>query len=97
MNICACSFWALTIQPGFFIGLIFVGARYQLSIINTVIVEGVYLAGLILYEDFFGCKARLAYVRAAVLKSCKLPLLVSRKRQGCVAVPGRQRRTAYVF
>jgi MFS family permease len=62
MEICGRRFWALTMLPGFFIGLILVGISYELPITNTAAVQGVYLTGLILYEGFFGCYACLTWV-----------------------------------
>lgn len=62
MERCGRRFWALTMLPGFFIGLVLVGISYELPINNTVAVQGVYLTGLIIYEGFFGCYACLTWV-----------------------------------
>ena len=62
MEICGRRFWALTMLPGFFIGLVLVGISYELPITNTAAVQGVYLTGLIIYECFFGCYACLTWV-----------------------------------
>lgn len=56
-------FWAITMLPGFCIGLILIGASYQLDInTNLMGVEGLYLTGLILYMGFFGSYACLTWV-----------------------------------
>lgn len=62
MEKCGRRFWALSMMPGFFIGLILVGVSYQIPITNIVGVQGVYLTGLIIYEAFFGCYATLTWV-----------------------------------
>jgi hypothetical protein len=58
-----CGLWALTMLPGFFIGLVLVGISYELPITNTAAVQGVYLTGLILYEVSFWqlCLSNLGY------------------------------------
>ena len=62
MELCGRRFWALTMLPGFFIGLVLVGVSYELPITNTAAVQGVYLTGLIIYEGFFGSYACLTWV-----------------------------------
>ena len=49
-------------MPCFFIGLIFVGASYEIPLTNLAGVEGLYLTGLIIYEFFFGSYACLTWV-----------------------------------
>lgn len=60
METCGRRFWALTMLPGFFIGLILVGISYNLT--NLASLQGTYLTGLILYEGFFGSYACLTWV-----------------------------------
>lgn len=56
-------FWAITMLPGFFIGLVLIGVSYLLDLdTNLVAVEGLYLTGLILYYGFFGSYACLTWV-----------------------------------
>ena len=63
METCGRRFWALTMLPGFFFGLILVGVSYEINIAtNLTAVQGVYLTGLIIYEGFFGCYACLTWV-----------------------------------
>ncbi|KAG9793248.1 Myo-inositol transporter FST1 [Exophiala dermatitidis] len=53
-------FWANTMLPCFFIGLVLVGVSYQLTSFTAT--EGVYLTGIILYNGFFGSYACLTWV-----------------------------------
>ncbi|KAM4062750.1 major facilitator superfamily protein [Hirsutella rhossiliensis] len=63
METCGRRFWAITMLPGFFIGLVLIGISYQIPIsTHTVAVEGLYLAGLIIYMGFFGSYACLTWV-----------------------------------
>ena len=63
METCGRRFWAITMLPGFFIGLVLIGVSYQFDVVTqTVIVEGLYLSGLILYMGFFGSYACLTWV-----------------------------------
>lgn len=56
-------FWANTMLPGFFIGLVVIGASYQIPLTtNLAGAEACYLIGLILYMGFFGCYACLTWV-----------------------------------
>lgn len=56
-------FWANTMLPGFFIGLVIIGVSYQIDpITNLQGAEACYLIGLILYMGFFGCYACLTWV-----------------------------------
>lgn len=56
-------FWAIMMLPGFFMGLVLIGASYQLDIeTNLAGVEGLYLSGLIIYMGFFGSYACLTWV-----------------------------------
>jgi hypothetical protein len=62
-ELCGRRFWALTMLPGFFIGLILVGVSYNFDPTeNTVMVQGLYLTGLVIYMGFFGCYATLTWV-----------------------------------
>lgn len=56
------QFACLTL-PGFFIGLVLIGASYQIDI-NTNLAgsQGLYITGLIIYEGFFGvCSPLLSH------------------------------------
>jgi len=56
-------YWANTMLPGFFIGLLLVGIGYQIPLDkHPRAAEGVYLTGLILYMGFFGSYACLTWV-----------------------------------
>ena len=56
-------YWANTMLPGFFIGLLLVGIGYQIPLDrHPKAAEGVYLTGLILYMGFFGSYACLTWV-----------------------------------
>lgn len=56
-------FWANTMLPGFFLGLIILGISYQFNPKeNLVTSEALYFVGLILYMGFFGCYATLTWV-----------------------------------
>ncbi|KAI1076054.1 general substrate transporter [Whalleya microplaca] len=56
-------FWANTMLPGFFVGLVIIGASYQIPVAtNASGAEAAYLIGLILYMGFFGCYACLTWV-----------------------------------
>ncbi|KAK3303143.1 uncharacterized protein B0T15DRAFT_264911 [Chaetomium strumarium] len=56
-------FWANTMLPGFFIGLVVIGVSYQIPLeTNLRGAEACYLIGLILYMGFFGCYACLTWV-----------------------------------
>lgn len=56
-------FWAITMLPGFFIGLVLIGISYQFDVKTQLpIVEGLYLTGLIIYMGFFGSYACLTWV-----------------------------------
>ncbi|GFF35782.1 putative metabolite transport protein YwtG [Aspergillus udagawae] len=56
-------YWANVMLPGFFIGLVLVGAGYAVDY-NTypATAEGLYLTGIILYMGFFGSYACLTWV-----------------------------------
>lgn len=60
METCGRRFWALTMLPGFFVGLVIVGISYHVH--GVAAKEGVYLTGLIIYEVFFGSYACLTWV-----------------------------------
>jgi len=56
-------YWANTMLPGFFIGLLLVGVGYQIPLDRyPKAAEGIYLTGLILYMGFFGSYACLTWV-----------------------------------
>lgn len=56
-------FWANAMLPGFFIGLVIIGASYQIPLsTNAKGAEACYLIGLVLYMGFFGCYACLTWV-----------------------------------
>ncbi|KAF9771658.1 hypothetical protein IL306_010714 [Fusarium sp. DS 682] len=56
-------FWAITMLPGFFLGLVLIGISYQFDLkTNLQTVEGLYLSGLIIYMGFFGSYACLTWV-----------------------------------
>ncbi|KAK1657109.1 hypothetical protein BDP55DRAFT_686753 [Colletotrichum godetiae] len=56
-------FWANTMLPGFFVGLVIIGASYQIPTdTNTTGAVACYLIGLALYMGFFGCYACLTWV-----------------------------------
>ncbi|KAH7240319.1 uncharacterized protein BKA55DRAFT_518963 [Fusarium redolens] len=56
-------FWAITMLPGFFIGLVLIGVSYQFDVKTQLqTVEGLYLTGLIVYMGFFGSYACLTWV-----------------------------------
>lgn len=62
METCGRRFWAITMLPGFFIGLVLIGISYQFSLDTQLqTVEGLYLTGLILYMGFFGSYACLTW------------------------------------
>ncbi|CDK26211.1 unnamed protein product [Kuraishia capsulata CBS 1993] len=61
MDTCGRRFWANSMLPGFFIGLICVGVGYLIPIENRAS-KGVYLTGVILYMGFFGSYACLTWV-----------------------------------
>ncbi|KAF6845525.1 sugar transporter [Colletotrichum musicola] len=56
-------FWANTMLPGFFVGLIIIGGSYQIpTTTNTTGAVACYLVGLVIYMGFFGCYACLTWV-----------------------------------
>ena len=56
-------FWAISLLPGFFVGLVMIGASFHIdTATNLAGAEGVYLTGLILYYGFFGSYACLTWV-----------------------------------
>ncbi|KAF7194009.1 Myo-inositol transporter 2 [Pseudocercospora fuligena] len=61
METCGRRFWAIAMLPGFFVGLVLVGASYHLEVGSSASL-GVYLSGLIIYELFFGSYATLTWV-----------------------------------
>lgn len=56
-------FWACSMLPGFFIGLVLIGCSYLIDYrVNPSGAEGLYITGLIIYEGFFGSYACLTWV-----------------------------------
>lgn len=56
-------YWGTVMMPGFFIGLVLVGAGYTIDYkTNPALAEGLYLTGIILYMGFFGSYACLTWV-----------------------------------
>ncbi|CAG8205988.1 unnamed protein product [Penicillium salamii] len=56
-------YWANVMLPGFFIGLVLVGAGYTIDIHkHPSAAQGVYLTGIVLYMGFFGSYACLTWV-----------------------------------
>lgn len=56
-------YWANVMLPGFFIGLVLVGAGYTINYnVYPRAAEGLYLTGIILYMGFFGSYACLTWV-----------------------------------
>lgn len=63
MELCGRRFWALAMLPGFFTGLVLVGVSYNFDpSADPVLVQGLYLTGLVIYMGFFGCYATLTWV-----------------------------------
>jgi hypothetical protein len=56
-------FWAMTMLPGCFVGLILIGVSYQFNVnTNIKATEGFYLSGLVIYMLFYGPYACLTWV-----------------------------------
>ncbi|KAJ5610758.1 hypothetical protein N7510_007477 [Penicillium lagena] len=56
-------FWAITMLPGCFIGLVLIGCSYLFNVnTNVQAVEGLYLSGLIIYMLCYGSYACLTWV-----------------------------------
>jgi MFS family permease len=55
-------FWACAMLPGFFIGLLIIGCSYLIPLSNKAGSQGAYIAGLIVYEGFFGSYSCLTWV-----------------------------------
>jgi sugar porter (SP) family MFS transporter len=55
-------FWACLTLPGFFIGLVMISCSYLIPINNFSATAGLYIAGLIIYDGFFGSYACLTWV-----------------------------------
>ncbi|KAJ5612730.1 hypothetical protein N7510_005924 [Penicillium lagena] len=56
-------YWANAMLPGFFVGLVLVGAGYTIDYhAHPAAAEGLYLTGIILYMGFFGSYACLTWV-----------------------------------
>ncbi len=63
MERCGRRFWAITMLPGFFIGLVITGCSYLVDVKKQPAkTEGLYLTGLILYMGFYGPYACLTWV-----------------------------------
>jgi hypothetical protein len=52
-------FWANTMLPGFFVGLLTIGLGYLAPISNFNLAAGTYITELTIYEGFFGSYACL--------------------------------------
>jgi len=62
METCGRRFWAILMLPGFFVGLILIGASYHIPLAtNLKGAEACYLLGLIIYMGFFGSYACLTW------------------------------------
>ncbi|KAG7908137.1 hypothetical protein KL906_003554 [Ogataea polymorpha] len=61
MDYCGRRFWANSMLPGFFIGLVFIGIGYHFPLTSSTSM-GLYMTGLIMYESFFGSYACLTWV-----------------------------------
>ncbi len=62
METCGRRFWAIMMLPGFFVGLILIGASYHIPLsTNLKGAEACYLLGLIIYMGFFGSYACLTW------------------------------------
>ncbi|PMD53444.1 fructose transporter 1 [Hyaloscypha bicolor E] len=55
-------FWACSVLPGFFVGLVIIGCSYLIPLSNKAGSQGTYIAGLIVYEGFFGSYSCLTWV-----------------------------------
>jgi len=63
MDRCGRRFWAITMLPGFFIGLVITGCSYLVNAEKKPgTTEGLYLTGLIIYMAFYGPYACLTWV-----------------------------------
>ncbi|KAL9107783.1 MAG: hypothetical protein Q9227_007405 [Pyrenula ochraceoflavens] len=63
METCGRRFWAITMLPGFFVGLVLIGCSYLIDLkTNLQGAEALYFLGLILYMGFFGSYACLTWV-----------------------------------
>lgn len=62
-------FWAMTMLPCFFIGLILVGVSYEMKTLMGQ--QGMYLTGIILYNGFFGSYACLTWGKSRQKKKKK--------------------------
>lgn len=79
METCGRRFWAITMLPGFFIGLVLIGVAYQIPIdTHLQAAEGLYLSGLIIYMMFFGSYACLTWGKLSFSSSYPLvPIIVT--------------------
>lgn len=55
-------FWACAMLPALFFGLVIIGASYTIPLSNKAGSQGMYFAGLVIYEGFFGSYACLTWV-----------------------------------
>lgn len=60
METCGRRFWAISMLPGFLVGLVLVGVSYQITDLSGKL--AVYFTGLVLYMLFFGSYAALTWV-----------------------------------
>ena len=78
METCGRRFWAITMLPGFFIGLVLIGISYHIPLdTNLRGAEACYLLGLIIYMGFFGSYACLTWGKweTSLWNLCLLTLL----------------------
>lgn len=55
-------FWAITMLPCFFVGLLIIGLSYLIPLTNVRAAQGVYITGLIIYMFSFGIYATLSWI-----------------------------------
>jgi sugar porter (SP) family MFS transporter len=55
-------FWAITMLPCFFVGLLIIGLGYLIPLSHVRAAQGVYLTGLIIYMFSFGIYATLSWI-----------------------------------
>ncbi|XP_014560298.1 hypothetical protein COCVIDRAFT_23519 [Bipolaris victoriae FI3] len=60
METCGRRFWAISMLPGFLVGLVLVGVSYQITDLSGKL--AIYFTGLVLYMLFFGSYAALTWV-----------------------------------
>ncbi|KIW23824.1 uncharacterized protein PV07_11994 [Cladophialophora immunda] len=55
-------FWAITMVPCFFVGLLIIGLGYLIPLSHTGAAQGIYITGLVIYMFFFGPYATLSWI-----------------------------------